>query len=138
MFATNIFHPMIVHFPLALLLLGFLAEVISVFYKKDACLPRMGFYLLLTGSLGAIAAVLTGLLFTPDFTGEAGKLKATHKMFGLITTGLALVTSLFYIYIIRKGKVSPELQKIALALYTLTAMSVAVTGFFGGNLVYGT
>jgi uncharacterized membrane protein len=137
MFATTIFHPMIVHFPLALLLLGFLAEVISVFYKKDACLPRMGFYLLLTGTLGAIAAVLTGLLFTPDFTGDAGKLKATHKMFGLITAGLALVTSLFYIYIIRKEKVSPELQRIALALYTLTAMSVAVTGFFGGNLVYG-
>ena len=138
MFATTIFHPMIVHFPLALLLLGFLAEVIPVFYKKDACLPRMGFYLLLTGTLGAIAAVLTGLLFTPDFTGEAGKIKATHEMFGLITTGLALVTSLFYIYFIRKGKVSPELQRISLALYTLTAMSVAVTGFFGGNLVYGT
>jgi uncharacterized membrane protein len=43
MFTTSHFHPMLVHFPIALIMIGFLAEVISLFVKKEACLSFAGF-----------------------------------------------------------------------------------------------
>lgn len=137
MLSTSNFHPMVVHFPIALILLGFLAEIISVFYKKEVCFSKFSFYLLLTGMLGAAASVLTGLLFTPELAGETGKLKETHEMFAFITTALALITFSLKFYINIKVRENTHLKWIMLVFYTLTTLSVAITGYFGGNIVYG-
>ena len=61
MFDTSHFHPMLVHFPIALVIFGFLAELASLFFKKEACLSKLGFYLLILGTLSALAAWFTGL-----------------------------------------------------------------------------
>lgn len=65
---TNI-HPMLVHFPIALLILGFLAEVAGLVLKRqfftDAAL-----LLLVTGALGAVAAFRTALFFAKKYTGS--------------------------------------------------------------------
>ncbi len=129
---------MVVHFPIALLVLGFLAEIVSDFYRKDVCLSRIAFYLLVTGTLGAVASLMTGLFLTPPFTGEAGKMKETHELFAIITTGLALITTIMHIYMNTSEKGLTKFRWIVLTLYALTTLSVTVTGFFGGNLVYGT
>ena len=54
---------MIVHFPIALITVGFLAEVVSLFFKSEKCLSKTGFYLMILGALSAIAAWSTGQLF---------------------------------------------------------------------------
>lgn len=136
MFPTTEFHPMLVHFPIAILLAGLLADLASLIFKKEACLSRAGFYLLITGTLFAIPTVLTGVLFTAALTGEAGDLKETHETFALATLGLAIVTSIFRIYIVSSRKEGTGLKWIALTLYLLTAACVSVTGFLGGTLVY--
>lgn len=64
MFNTDHLHPMIVHFPVALIIVGFTAEVVSLFFKSEKCLSKTGFYLMILGTLAAIAAWLTGQLFT--------------------------------------------------------------------------
>jgi uncharacterized membrane protein len=58
MFPTSHFHPMLVHFPIALVAIGFIAELASVFIKKEICLTKVGFYLLIFGTLSALFAGL--------------------------------------------------------------------------------
>jgi uncharacterized membrane protein len=68
MFTTTHLHPMLVHFPIALITVGFLADVVFLFYKKEICLSKTGFYLMIVGTLAAAAAYLSGQLFTNEPT----------------------------------------------------------------------
>jgi uncharacterized membrane protein len=52
-------HAMVIHFPIALLMAGFLSEVIAFFSKKEF-FRDTSFYLLILGSLGAIVAYVSG------------------------------------------------------------------------------
>src|SRR5688500_5670856 len=54
-------HPAIVHFPIALITIATLFAVISLFAKKKI-FKELVFWNLLLGIVGAIAAVLTGLM----------------------------------------------------------------------------
>jgi uncharacterized membrane protein len=58
MFSTSHLHPMLVHFPIAIVAIGFLAECISLITKKEFCLQKISFYLLMTGTFFAICTSL--------------------------------------------------------------------------------
>ena len=136
MISTSHLHPMLVHFPIALLVFGFIADAASIFFKKELCLSRLGFYLLMVGTLAALAALLTGTLFTSEMSGAAGAVKDTHELFAWITLGTAVVTSSFRLFIKIKNLETSNLKWVALTLYALVAVSVSITGFYGGTLVY--
>jgi uncharacterized membrane protein len=136
MISTSHLHPMLVHFPIALLVFGFIADATSIFFKKELCLSRLGFYLLMVGTLAALAALLTGTLFTSEMSGAAGAVKDTHELFAWITLGTAVVTSSFRLFIKIKNLETSNLKWVALTLYALVAVSVSITGFYGGTLVY--
>ena len=78
---------MLVHFPIALVAFGFLAELVRAFYKKEVCLSKFGVYLLLSGTIAAVAAWLKGNFFTSEMSGSAGELKETHELFAGLTLG---------------------------------------------------
>ncbi len=136
MFTTSHFHPMLVHFPIALIMIGFLAEVISLFVKKEACLSFAGFWLLIIGALAALAAYLTGYFFTGEMTGAAGEIQETHELFAAITLWTMLANAIFRIYLKYSGKENTQLKWIAFAVYAISAVAVSITGFFGGTLVF--
>ena len=127
---------MLVHFPIALIVFGFLADSSSFLFKKEVCLSKFGFYLLIFGTLASFSALLTGLLFTSEMLGKAGEVKGTHELFAWITVGTLIVLSAFRIFLKVKNKEETELKWIAFALYGLAAISVSITGFYGGTLVY--
>jgi uncharacterized membrane protein len=136
MISPTHFHPMLVHFPIALIALGFLAELASYFIKKEVCLSKIAFYLLITGTLSALFAWLTGILFTAEMSGSAGEIREIHKLFAWITLGLLLVTSVLRIIIELRKTTDIKLNWLAFAFYALAAVSVSITGYFGGTLVY--
>lgn len=136
MFSTSHLHPMLVHFPIALVVIGFIADFAVLFFKKEACLSKTGFYLLITGTLAAMAAWLTGVIFTDESAGATGVVQETHEMFAGITLGLLIVTSVLRIYLKTKHKEDSNLKWLALTLYGLATISVSITGFYGGSLVY--
>lgn len=136
MISTTHFHPMLVHFPIALVVFGFIAEIAALYFKKEIYLSRMGFILLIFGTLSALAAWLTGTLFTAEMEGAAGAIKETHELFAWITLGTLLAASFLRIVLQTKKNENTGLKSVALILYGLAAVSVSITGFYGGTLVY--
>lgn len=136
MISLSHLHPMLVHFPIALIVFGFIADIASIVYQKEGWLQQSGFFLLIFGTLAAIAALFTGALFTSEIGGSAGAVKDTHELFAWITVGNLVVLSAFRILLKAKAKEATNFKWIAFALYGLAAISVSITGFYGGTLVY--
>lgn len=133
---TQILHPMIVHFPIALVLVGFLADTMSLFIKKEQCLSKIGFYLMVLGTLGAIAAVITGEYFTNKVEGDALPLKEIHELFGKITMIILILASVLRIYLVVKKKENTSLRWIVYFLFLCAVIAIAITGYKGGSIVY--
>lgn len=127
---------MMVHFPIALVTFGFIAEIALLFFKNEKWLSNAGFYLLIFGTLSATAAIFTGVLFTAEMSGSAGEVKETHEMFAWITLVFLVLTSILRIFMKLKNKENSNLKWIAFIFYALATISVSLTGFFGGTLVY--
>jgi len=127
---------MLVHFPIALVTIGFLAEIAQFVCKKEQIFSKIGFYLLLTGTVAAIATLLSGILFTTDMSGAAGEVQETHELFAWITVGLLVVTSVLRLILAKQEHPNASLQRLALGIYAMAVVSVSITGFYGGTLVY--
>jgi len=127
---------MLVHFPIALVVFGFIALCASLVFKNEKSLSVSSFYLLVVGTLSAVAAWLTGVLFTSDMTGAAGQIKEIHELAAFTTVCLLMITSLLSFFLKIKNKENSNFKWVVLVLYSLAALSVSVTGFYGGNLVY--
>ncbi len=136
MISLSHIHPMLVHFPIALVVFGFVADFSSLLFKKEICLSKVGFYLLLGGTLSAFLALLTGVFFTSEMSGTAGEVKETHEIFAWITLGILTLTSLIRIFILIKNRENTNLKWLAFFLYALATVSVSLTGLYGGTLVY--
>jgi uncharacterized membrane protein len=137
MFSTDHLHPLIVHFPIALITVGFIAEVASLFFKSEKCLSKTGFYLMVLGSIAAIAAWSTGHFFTEEPTqGEILKVFIRHKTGALVTMILIISGTIFRIWLMVKNKEKTRLKWIAFGFYLLAFFAVTFTGFMGGLMVY--
>lgn len=137
MFDTTHIHPMIVHFPIALIIVGFLADLIGTIWKKEF-FSKVGFYLLILGTLGVVAAYFSGNLAGGGIT-EAGPLKEaleTHEEAALLSLWLMAGVAVLRIALVIFKKYSGSLQWVAVLLFFLGVLSIARTGFYGGELVF--
>jgi uncharacterized membrane protein len=135
MTATHL-HAMIVHFPIALLLVGFLSELIGIITRK-AFFNQASFYLLILAAAGAITAYLTG-----DSAGggmEGGSLKKAmdmHEQAAFVTLWLTIAAALVRTIVELLKKKIWWLRIAAFVLFTAAAAGVGRTGYLGGQLVY--
>lgn len=137
MFDTSHLHPMIVHFPIALITVGFLADVVFLFFKTEKCLSKTGFYLMVLGALAAVAAWSTGQLFTNEPSqGAILKVFEKHETGALITMILMIAGAAFRIYLMIRKKDETNLKWIVFSIYLLAFLAVTFTGFMGGTMVY--
>ena len=133
--ATHI-HAMIIHFPIALLLTGFLSEIIALISNKDF-FKKAAFYLLLLGAFGSAAAYLSG-----SYAGEGieeGPLKAPmelHEDAALFTLWVAIITALFSVSIYFFKYQKAWTKWVGILLFTVLIAAVTRTGYLGGQLVY--
>ena len=137
MFNTAHFHPMIVHFPIALITAGFLADVIFLFFKSEKCLSKTGFYLMVIGALAAVAAWSTGQLFTSEpVDGEIVKIFERHETGALVTMIVMLIGAIIRVYLVVKKKEETQLKWLVFTIYLIGFVAVTFTGFMGGTMVY--
>ncbi|MFA6234113.1 MAG: DUF2231 domain-containing protein [Bacteroidota bacterium] len=137
MFDTSHLHPMIVHFPIALTMVGLLFEILGVAIKKEM-FSKAGFILLLLGTAGIVAAYFSG-----DFAGEgvseAGALGAaleTHESAAILAMWLLIATAVVRTTLVVFKKYNGFLRLLPLTLFLIATAAVARTGYFGGELVY--
>lgn len=137
MFSTDHLHPLIVHFPIAIITTGFLFEVVSLFFRREKCLSKTGFYLMVLGSIAAIAGWSSGHLFTDEPTqGEILKVFLKHETGALVTMILIISGTIFRIWLMVKKKEDSPLKWIAFMFYLLAFIAVTFTGYMGGTMVY--
>ena len=104
-------HPMIVHFPIALLIIGFLSDLAGLILKRNF-FTQAGFYLLILGALGITAAYLSGLNAGAGVS-EEGLLKQaleTHQGAAVLTFWLVLAAALTRITVVYAEKIQRNFE----------------------------
>jgi len=134
---TDLFHPMIVHFPVALILAALLADVLALLLKKPQ-LHKTALFLLITGTMGAIAAYLTGDLAEENIQHSRAihDLVENHEQWAFFTMWACVASSLFRLLILYLDKFYGILKSISIASLFLCVVLVSISGYFGGELVY--
>ncbi len=127
-----VLHPSIVHFPIALLIASVVLDALGVGFRR-ASLTQAGFYTLIGGSLGATAAVLSG----PEAQAKdaaALTILHRHELFAACAVFLCLI-----MVGMRLGNVEGLYGTGAVGYLAAGAALIAclaLTGYFGGQLVY--
>ena len=135
MFDSSHLHPMVVHFPIAIIMVGFLADLASLLFKKEKCLSTMGSYLEVLGVLAAIVAFGTGYFLTGEVPEEAGPLREQHELFATLTLVTIILAAFFRILIVYLKKEETNLKYVAMGIFFLSFVFVGITGYLGGLLV---
>lgn len=132
------FHPIVVHFPIALTIIAFLLSIAAYARRShpvSAQLAAAGHFSLWLAAIGAATAVLFGWLaynsVNHDDAGHAAML--LHRSWAVPTAiGLILLAS----WDAWKYRVNELISVTMLFVLFLLSQSVAVTGWLGGELVY--
>ena len=86
-------HPMVVHFPIALIIIAFLVDIVALFFGRISMLSRMATILYVLGALGALGGVISGeyAAETVAVSGQASSILADHEDIGEIAMKYFLV-----------------------------------------------
>lgn len=137
MFDSLHIHPMLVHFPIALLVVGFLADVTGLFVKKGF-FTQVAFLLQILGTIGVIAAVITGHLAGAGVSDEGmlGQAVERHEDAATLTLYISCMAVVYRIIMVYLKKYESFWKTIGLIMYFASVVAIARTGYYGGELVY--
>ncbi|WP_455169692.1 DUF2231 domain-containing protein [Aegicerativicinus sediminis] len=125
------FHPIFVHLPIGIFIIGFLIDVLIRF--KPQFFPnslKVLKFIYATAFISAIIAVITGLLLSWSNNYEVDRLNL-HRNLGLFSlAGLAVL--LFFTL-----SKSFKKEKARFVFSIICVLLIALTGHFGGNLTHG-
>lgn len=131
-------HPLVVHFPIALLVAAVVFEVSTILIRGERKRPSpAGLACATAGAIGAVAAAWFGWInaeLEPHGRGVAG-LMEVHRWLGVATAGIAAAAVVAALVgAAGKSRVMTGLYRVALVL---AAGLVAAAGHWGGTMVYG-
>ncbi|NUQ38504.1 MAG: DUF2231 domain-containing protein [Caldilineales bacterium] len=128
-------HPLIVHFPIALLLTSVALSWAGRIWKHNN-FERASWYTLLLGLAGAVFAVISGLLAARSVPLDSPALAtlSTHRLLGIATV---VVFGLLTLCTWRnKGVYSPGKRVLHTLIQIIGVALIVGVGLFGGELVY--
>lgn len=128
-------HPLIVHFPIAMLLLGVIAQIVA-FWKRDF-FDKLATYLFTGGLITGIAAYVSGEegeRFAKIRFGATKSLIETHAALALAT--LLVFGVIAALKLIRSIRQIRAVSAVVLVLSLIGGGLIAATGHYGGKIVY--
>lgn len=136
MIAPTHLHAMLIHFPIALLLIAFLFQITAFFIRKTF-FSEVAFYLLVIGTFGTVGSYLSGEAAGDGMEeGALGIAIELHEQAATIALWLSIMSTLLYglIFIFKFDR--KWIQMIAFVLFAALIGALARTGYLGGQLVY--
>jgi uncharacterized membrane protein len=138
-FMTNIqWHPMMVHFPLALMLTGFLCLLLSRLLQHtplNVSLAACGTWNLVFAGITVLLTLCTGLAAAWHLQLHGGMQYSVsrHVIWAVCTSQLVVLLGLWRAFGNSVGK-TPSLIFLAFAL--IACIGFIITGYYGGENVY--
>jgi uncharacterized membrane protein len=129
------FHPVIVHFPIGLLVLAALLEACAALHRPLRGLRHATTFVLVLGAVSAVAAVIAGYSLSLE-GGYDPELLRTHMWLGIAVAASAVAASLLKIRPRRRR--SRGLQRIYAGVLLSCVGTLLLAGYFGGSLTHGT
>lgn len=126
-------HPLLVHFPIGLLIAACVAQILAFCIPKALWPQGMVRGCLWGGALGAIVAAVAGWM-DAHFDGFVGADVTTHRWFGVATACVATAALVLHEWLTRNPRHRRLLQLILLGT---VALLVVITGHTGGRIAYG-
>ncbi len=127
-------HPMLVHFPIGLLLLSFLIDLASLAFPSVPNLVRDSFYAMLLGLIMALVAAVPGLVDYTDIRSDhPGKPTATAHM---ILNFMVVVVYGINLGVRSSSLLDPRISMGPLILSLIGVGLLSASGYLGGRLVY--
>lgn len=126
------FHPVAVHFPIALILMAGLAEWMFA-RSGSAAFDAAARFMIRAGAMAAIPAALLGVAYgygeAAEYDGILADFFWWHRLLGLTTAGLAVAA----VFLRERIDARVAYRWILLA----AVISVSIAGYLGGGMTYG-
>jgi uncharacterized membrane protein len=128
-------HPAMVHFPIALITIALLYELLNFIVRKKE-FEIVSKWVLLFGAIGAVFAVISGLLAetSAEHTEAAHQIIEMHKLIGILVTITAIILSAWRIFV--KETLFYKYRIIYVVLFILVFIFMGIGASLGGKLVY--
>ncbi len=128
-------HPLVVHFPIALLFLSLILETIALL-RKDPELSRAAWWNQIGGTAGLALTVASGLLAenTVSISGDARDLFERHELLAFLSAGIFAILLLWRIA--ARGNIPRQSPAAYFVLFVAGVACVLVGAWYGGEMVY--
>ncbi|MCP5095504.1 MAG: DUF2231 domain-containing protein [Chloroflexi bacterium] len=128
-------HPLVVHFPIALLLTSVAFYWAGLFWKGRG-FDKVAWYTLLLGLVGTAVTILSGLIAAKNVPLDSPAMQTltTHKVLGIATFvifGMQAVCAWR-----SQGIYSPGKRILHTVIQLIGVSLIIAVGYFGGELVY--
>jgi uncharacterized membrane protein len=133
LFAKHAQHVVLIHFPIALFIIGVLFDFLAQ-WRKQRLLAAAAYYNLLVAAIATIPVVVTGILAW-QWELEGQKLKGIllmHLVMGCLST--VLIWVVWFIHTRTRRKQQEVLPGYRLPIEAMAVVIVALTGHLGGFL----
>lgn len=131
-------HPSMVHFPVALILAGYLIFCIYMFRKRNSRkFALLSYYVLMSAALCSFVIAFTGLFYTDKYPGVAMNVLIDHRFWAMLTVifiGCAAAFKLFGFLTTKKNVESYNWPTFI--FYSLASFCVIVTATRGVQLAF--
>ncbi len=128
-------HPMLVHFPIALLSVSVLCDFVAVRWRPQDS-RSAGFYTLVLGLVGAMASVISGHMAeeTVEHSGAPEQILEIHEKLGFAV--FWLFAGLLGLRVVERLGWIKERPFMTLGFGLVGTVVLFVASYYGGSLVY--
>jgi len=128
------FHPVVLHFPIALTMMTVVAELLYL-WLKHPLFDYAARFMIIAAAIMAIPTVLFGLAWSyqSHYVGDFATIFWWHRFFGLTSLGLALIAAFLREIYVTRGEARKWYYICLAALF----ISINIGAFLGGELTFG-